>query len=105
MAIGNLAYADERMVDRDEVHHRVRAATGDGRSVPLLIVNISPHGMMARCDIDLAVGESLRLPLPLVGSIAGEVRWALGGRIGAQFARPIPLAAYYDLLASLLKKA
>lgn len=104
MTIGNLAYADERMVARDEVHHRARAATADGRSLPLLIVNISPHGMMARCEIDIAVGERLRLVLPMVGSVVSEVRWSLGGRVGCLFERPIRPAAYYELIAVLVKQ-
>ncbi|MGK6319658.1 PilZ domain-containing protein [Sphingomonas sp. DT-204] len=104
MAIGNLAYADKRMVVRDEVHHRVRVGTGDGRSFPLLIVNISPHGLMGRCEADLAAGERLRLVLPLVGQVTTEVRWALGGRIGGIFEKPIPLTAYHELIAALLRK-
>lgn len=103
MAIGNLAYADDRAVDRDAVHHRTRAATLDGRPLPLLIVNISPHGMMARCESVVTSGTRIRVILPLVGPVVGEVRWALGGRIGCQFDKAIALAGYYELLAVLVK--
>jgi hypothetical protein len=103
MPIGNLAKVDDRSVDRDAVHHRARGATLDGRPLPLLIVNISPHGLMARCEAPLDVGEAVRITLPLVGQIVAEVRWALGGRIGCQFRLPIPLADYYGLIAALLK--
>jgi hypothetical protein len=103
MATGNLAYADDRMADRDEVHHRARGITRDGRTLPLLIVNLSPHGMMARCEAPIEAGETIRLTLPLVGTVIGEVRWALGGRLGCMFPRPIPIAGYYELIALLLK--
>lgn len=103
MAITSLAYADERGVDRDEVHHRARATGGDGRPLQLLVVNISPHGFMARCEAPIAADEVIRVTLPGVGPIAAHVRWALGGRIGCQFDRPIALAHYYELLAILLR--
>ncbi len=103
MATAFFAHPEERRVDRDEVFHRARCTGADDRVLPLVIVNISPHGMMARCDHDITTGEQIRTPLPGVGTIAAEIRWALGGRIGCQFTRPIPLAAYYGLLSALLK--
>jgi hypothetical protein len=103
MALTNLAYADDRREGRDEVHHRARATGRDGRQLPLLIVNLSPSGLMARCDAHVGIGEQIRLPLPLVGHVVGDVRWALGGRIGCQFLNVIPLAGYRDLLAAITR--
>lgn len=103
MAIGNLAVAERREEARDEVHYRTRGVTHDGRTLPLLVVNISAHGLMARCELMTRPGDKLRLTLPGVGQTIGEVRWSLGGRLGCQFDRPIPMADYYDLLAVLLK--
>lgn len=104
MAVGNLAYvAERREEDRDEVFYRARAIGSDGKPVPLLIVNISPHGLMARCELPMHPGEALHVTLPGLGAVKAEVRWALGGRVGCQFARPVALAAYYELLATLLK--
>jgi hypothetical protein len=100
---GNLAHADSRREARDEVHHRARAFGPDARPLNVLIVNLSPHGLMARCDAPLATGDRVRIVLPVAGAVAGEVRWALGGRIGCQFDTAIDLASYYALIALLLK--
>lgn len=99
----NLAYADVRREDRDEVHYRARAFGPDARQLQFLIVNISPHGLMARCDGDFQVGQRIRVVLPEVGAMVAEIRWALGGRIGCQFEQAIDLASYYALLTALVK--
>ncbi len=97
--------ADERRVaDRDEVHYRARAFGPDAQPHMLLVVNISPHGLMARCDAAFAEGDRLRVTLPGVGVVVAEVRWVLGGRIGVNFETAIDLASYYELLATMLKK-
>lgn len=97
------ALADQRRETRDEVHVRIRALGGDARPVTLLVVNLSPHGLMARVNEGHETGERLRLTMPTGGTIAAEVRWSLGGRIGVRFDRPFDLAAYYELLATVLK--
>ena len=94
-----LATKDDRAVSRDEVHYRARAFGPDAKPVSILIVNISALGLMARCDAAYAVGDRLRITLPVVGVIAAEVRWSLGGRIGCALDSPIALSDYYDLLA------
>lgn len=103
MAYGNAAMADGRRENRDEVHFRARAVHADGRSLQLLVVNISPGGFMARCDSDIADGSRLRIALPGRGMQMAQVRWALGGRIGCQLERSIPLAEYHQLLATLTR--
>lgn len=95
---------DRRLIERDEVHYRARAFGPDAQPVTLLIVNVSPHGLMARCDKPFAEGDRMRVTLPAVGVVAAEVRWSLGGRLGASFDTAIDLAAYYELLAQMLKK-
>jgi hypothetical protein len=101
--MGSPAYAEIRREDRDDVHYRARAYGPDARQLNLLIVNISPHGLMARCESHFEIGERLRVTLPSVGVVIAEVRWSLGGRIGCQFDRAIDLANYYEMIAVLLK--
>ena len=103
MASGNTAYAESRATPRDEVHYRARGFGPDARALSLLIVNISAQGLMARYDNDLPVGARLRVTLPIVGVVAAQVRWSLGGRIGCELDHPIGQADYFDLLAVLLK--
>jgi hypothetical protein len=92
---------DERSEPRDAVHHRTRAVHPDGRLLPLLIVNTSQSGFMARCEAACVEGDRLRVDLPQIGNVVAEVRWALGGRLGCRLERPLGLAEYYTLLAAL----
>ena len=92
---------DERGEARDAVHHRTRATHADGRQLPLVIVNTSTSGMMARCEAACEPGDRLRIDLPLVGALPVEVRWALGGRIGCKLTQPMGLSDYYSLLGAL----
>jgi hypothetical protein len=102
-SIGNLALADDRQEMRDDVHYRARAFGPDARQLTFLIVNISPHGLMARCDTPFETGDRLRIVLPVAGTVTGEIRWSLGGRLGCQFDPAIDLATYYELIAAVLK--
>ena len=103
MAIGALAWKDNRAVDRDEVHYRTRAFGPDAKPVSILIVNISALGLMARCETGYGVGDRLRITLPIVGVVAAQIRWSLGGRIGCELDAPITLSDYYELLAVMAK--
>lgn len=100
--IGGTALNDARAVTRDEVHFRARAFGPDAQPFTLLIVNMSAMGLMARCDTPFSEGDRLRITLPIVGGIAAEVRWSLGGRLGCQLDQPIDLADYYELLAAMI---
>lgn len=96
-----LASADDRLLRRDEVEYRTRAAGPDAKTLAFLIVNVSPQGLMARCGASLEPGDLVRLQLPIVGETGAEIRWALGGRVGCQFLQPIAVADYAPLLARL----
>jgi len=93
--------SDERREARDEVFHRTRATGPGGVPLALLVVNMSPGGMMARVDHPLDRGDRLHVLLPDLGSIGAEVRWALGGRVGCRFDRPVTPEFYYRLLATM----
>ena len=95
---------DRREAPREEVFHRARAMIG-GTPAPIQIVNVSAGGFMARTEADVEPGTPLSLRLPVIGERTAEVRWALAGRIGCQFARPIDLAQYLELLGALAKEA
>lgn len=98
---GDLALANGRREDRDEVLHRTAARTAAGAEVPIVIVNVSPSGLMARCDVALAIGDTLGVRIPGAPVASATVRWALGGRIGCEFATAIPAARYFAMLARL----
>lgn len=95
------AYTEVRAEPRDEVHHRTRVTLADRRSLPVLVVNMSPGGLMIRSDAAVSVGEWIRIQLPVVGDMQAAVRWALGGRIGCQLERPIPANRYHAVLGAM----
>ena len=97
------AVRDLRGDPRDEVMHRTRAIDAAGHSVKLVLVNISAKGLMARCDGNPAAGDTLRIHLPILGEVAAVVRWSLGGRIGCELERTIPLAEYYGMLSVMIR--
>ncbi|WP_174297758.1 PilZ domain-containing protein [Sphingomonas bacterium] len=98
----HVASPEHRTEPRDEVHHRARATDiAAGCPLPMLIVNMSPHGMMARCEVPLSIGDRLRIVLPAVGARVAEVRWALGGRIGCQFDQPVAIGDYVSALSAM----
>ena len=99
--LGAQAVPDQRTAPREEVFYRTRASTASG-IVQLQIVNISASGFMARSESDFTEGEQISLRLPVVGTVAAEVRWSLGGRLGGQFDRMIGLANYLDLLSEMV---
>lgn len=102
MAVSALRWVqDERSEARDSVHHRTRATRPDGRMLPLVIVNTSPGGLMARCDVPCEEGDRLRIELPSVGLLPVEVRWSLGGRIGCRIAGALDTDAYYAMLGAM----
>jgi hypothetical protein len=96
---------ERRESEREEVYFRTRANADGLGQFPVQIVNISANGLMARTDTDVPIGGALSFRLPIVGDVRAEVRWALGGRIGCQFDRMIPLAPYLELLGILVKDA
>lgn len=95
------AYTDERAEPRDEVHHRARITLPDQRTIPALVVNLSPQGMMIRTDADVVVGETITVMLPVMGEVSAVIRWTLGGRIGCQMAIAIPAGRYHAILAAM----
>ncbi len=106
------AVRDLRGEPRDEVMHRTRAIDAAGHSVKLVLVlksqfiqmmNIFAKGLMARCDGNPAAGDTLRIHLPILGEVAAVVRWSLGGRIGCELERTIPLAEYYGMLSVMIR--
>jgi len=94
---------DARGAPRDEVMHRTRGIDPDGAPMKLVIVNISASGLMARCETAPEVGAVIGVQLPILGVMPSTVRWVLGGRIGCEFERAIPMADYYGMLSTLLR--
>jgi hypothetical protein len=99
------AVRDARGEPRDEVMHRTHALDGDGRTIKLALVNMSANGLMARCEGEQSAGDRLRIRLPILGYVDAIIRWSLGGRIGCELERTIPLAEYYTMLTVMTRNS
>lgn len=55
------------------------------------VVNISETGFMAETDVDFDVGARVWLMLPGRERANAVIRWTAAGKIGAEFAEPMPL--------------
>lgn len=95
---------DRRGAPREEVYHRARGTLSNGQTLLLQVVNVSATGFMARTEVEPEPGTTLTLRLPVIGERQAEVRWALAGRIGCQFTRPVELALYLQLLGELARE-
>lgn len=101
MAPRPATWQEDRVAPRDETWRRIRVADAAGARLPILVVNLSPQGAMARVDEPVATGDRLMLDLPVIGPRAAEIRWSLGGRIGCKFEKPIEAADYPRVLAMM----
>lgn len=101
MPLTKPVYANDRREDREECHHRTSATGPAGAPIAAMIVNISPGGLMARCDAVLKPGDAMTFRLPNATVMKAHIRWALGGRIGCEFDRPLAPTAFYALLPKL----
>lgn len=100
-----MAVRDARGTTRDEVMHRTRAIDATGASIKLVLVNMSANGLMARCEGSPVAGDTLRIHLPILGDVDAVVRWSLGGRIGCELDRTIPLSDYYGMLTVMVRNS
>jgi hypothetical protein len=91
-------YAEQRRAPRDEVALPTRMFSQDNRGGDVLLVNISPFGFMAREYGETPKGTMVRLVLPRLGQVTAKVVWSLGGRVGAEFLKPIDSYAYTAML-------
>ena len=72
-----------------ELEARVRELGASG--IEARILNISESGFMAEADAHFEVGSRVWLMLPGRDRANALVKWAVGGKIGAEFAEPISL--------------
>lgn len=89
---------DQRRVGRDLVD-MVSHITADGRTHGVRIINISGLGLMCRSDEPLALSGRVLIWLPVLKDRRAEIRWIEDGRIGLEFAEPIPAASYDAMMA------
>jgi len=94
---------EDRREPRQAVLHRTRAVQANATEWSVVIVNVSPRGLMARSDAPHEPGDLLAIHLPVIGALEAEIRWALGGRIGCRLLHPID-PEDYELMLQLMRR-
>ena len=97
-------FAEQRRAPRDEVALPTRMYVKDHQGSDVLLVNISPLGFMVREYGETPKGAIVRLALPRLGQVPAKVVWSLGGRVGAEFIKPIDSYAYTAMLNAAKQK-
>lgn len=95
---GQYVGVDQRQAPRTDVYARIPVTLPDGRQVIVTVVNISADGLLMRHDQKLEDGSIVYLSLPVLGKVAAQSIWSLGGRSGVQFLDSISLRDYAPLL-------
>jgi len=103
MALEQRLPYEDRREPRQPVLHRTRAVQANGADLPVVVVNVSPRGFMARSDASHEPGDLLAIHMPVIGALEAEVRWSLGGRIGCRLLRPVDPDDYVLMLHIMMR--
>ncbi len=61
------------------------------QSVEVVVCDLSTAGFMVECLRPVLIGSYVSLDLPGIGPVQAQVRWQLGGRLGAKFLDPVSI--------------
>ncbi|MFZ2994924.1 PilZ domain-containing protein [Sphingobium sp.] len=89
---------DLRRAKRDLVD-MASQMVADGFDHPIRIINISPLGLMGRCDGAFATGDHVTVSLPMLDDYPADIRWNEDGRVGMEFLTPVEPDIYARLIA------
>jgi hypothetical protein len=103
MGLGQRLPEEDRREPRQPVLHRTRAVQANGAELPIVVVNVSPRGFMARSEAAHEPGDLLQVHMPVIGALEAEVRWSLGGRIGCRLLRAIEPEDYALMLHIMMR--
>lgn len=95
-------HEERRRAPRDDVDFATVAKRGWTEMLDVRLLNISPMGFHARGkNAEFERGQKLRITLPHVGEMEGQVAWALTGCCGGWFTKPMSADAYATVLAAI----
>lgn len=96
-----LSVTELRRAVRHPVDYKVIGEHRQVGDVHLRIVNISPHGFMAKGEMEFGRGERLVIRFPVVGRIEAHMIWVRDDRSGFQFERIIRNDEFLKLVDTL----
>ena len=92
-----------RRAERHEVCFRCEIVGAGSGQVRGLMVDISPLGCMMRSSHPFTQDTLVSFVLPQYGKCEARIVWAIGGRVGMEFIRPIDAAPFLAMLAHLVR--
>jgi hypothetical protein len=92
---------ERRRAQRDDVDFATVATRGWTDVFDVRLLNISPMGFHLRGKVSFERDQQLKIKLPVVGEVEGQIAWALTGCCGGWFITPIEPHDYAHILATI----
>jgi hypothetical protein len=86
---GGVTSQEQDRSPRDSMFLAAPLRRVDGETVTVKVRNLSAGGLMAESPVDFARGDRIEVELRGIGLVTGHIAWAVAGRIGVAFERPI----------------
>lgn len=97
----NQLHDERRRAQRDDVDLPTTATRQWTETFDIRLLNLSPMGFHARGKAAFERDQRLRILLPVVGEVEGQIAWALKGCCGGWFLNAIEPDLYARVLASI----
>ena len=85
----NAIAQDDRRSRRADVRLPATVDAGPGRIYPVIIHNVSAHGVMAELSVQLVPGRPVTVTMAGLDKVAGRIAWLRDGHIGIAFVEPL----------------
>lgn len=85
----NAIAEDDRRSRRAEVRLPATVDAGPGRVYPVVVHNVSAHGIMAELPAQLVPGRPVTVTMAGLKKITGRVAWLRDGHVGIAFVEPL----------------
>jgi hypothetical protein len=92
-------HEERRRAPRDDVDYATSAQRDWTVRMDVRILNISPMGFHLRGKAPFERDQKLKIALPVVGEVEGQIAWALTGCCGGWFLNTIAPHDYARMLA------
>lgn len=97
----NKLHDERRRAQRDDIDFPTTATRRWAERFNIRLLNLSPMGFHARGKVTFERDQKLRILLPVIGEVEGQIAWALTGCCGGWFVDPIEPKLYAGVLASI----
>jgi PilZ domain len=87
----NAVQQDDRRSRRTDVRLAATIDAGPGRIYPVIIRNVSAHGVMAELGVQLVPGRPVTVTMAGLDKAPGRVAWLRDGHVGIAFVEPLTL--------------